>query len=436
MLESQKLELRASEIRERLNEISGLEGDALTADIRAEAGNLHAEYGEVETRRRAAIVAEDEAEERAKAEAGIELDSETRERLELRRKVRALDFLQAAIRGRQVDGAASEYSEAEGAGGDIPLALFEPDPREVREAEERAVTGAPGTVGVNMAPIVPFVFARSIAGAMGIDMPMVKSGTFGQARISTALTAGARTKGAAQAATAAAFAVGTATPKSVSAALEFLAEDVASAGHGNFEAALRDNLQMALSAELDNQFINGNGTAPNLRGILAALADPTAASDVLTFDSGIITAAGLVDGLWAEELGQVRQIVGVDTFRKMAVTFQPGKLVSNGTAPANSVGAATDGPMSLADWLKANTDGLRTNLRMPAPATNVQAGIAFRTGRAGMRTAVSPHWGRISITDVYSGATKAQTTVALHILVGDVIVVQPGAYAQTSYKVA
>ena len=56
MTNSQKLELRASEIRQRLNEIAGM--DDLSDDVRAESDRLTTEYAAVETRRRAAIIAE------------------------------------------------------------------------------------------------------------------------------------------------------------------------------------------------------------------------------------------------------------------------------------------------------------------------------------------------------------------------------------------
>lgn len=420
MKKSQKLELRASEIRQRLNEISGLEGDALTDEITSEADALQVEYREVETKRRAAIVAEDaEAAEAAEAD-GIILDTEMRERLELRGKVRVLDFVNAAMRGRVLSGAAAEYSEAEGAGGEIPVSLFEPDPREARE-EDRAVTAAPGTVGVNMAPIQPAVFAPSIAASMGIDMPMVGSGTFGQARINASLTAGAHAKGDDAEATAATFAVATATPKRVSAALEFVAEDVASAGVSNFESALRQNLSMALSAELDDQLINGDGQGNNLSGLFASLGAQPDDDVVLTFAHGIQKLANLVEGLWSTEVAQIRQLVGVGTYRMAS------RLVT----------AAATGEVTLAEYLRRVSGGFRTNARMPAPsagANSKQDGLSFRTGRSGMRTAVSPHWGRIGITDIYSGASRAETRVFFHVLLGDVLVIQPGAYSRTRYK--
>ena len=62
MTNAQKLALRLSEVRQRLNEIAALEGDDFTDEVRAEADRLTAEYRDKETQHRAAIVAEaDEA---------------------------------------------------------------------------------------------------------------------------------------------------------------------------------------------------------------------------------------------------------------------------------------------------------------------------------------------------------------------------------------
>ena len=415
MTTQQKLELRASEIRAKLNELSGLE--TLDEAQTAEVGSLTGEYATVETRKRAAIVAESAA---PVIEPGQVIDAEHRERLDLRGRARVTNFVVAALRGRQVDGAEHEFSDACEARGDIPLEMFEPDPR--HQVEERVVTSAPGTVGLNVAPIQPHVFAPSIAQYMGIDMPMVGSGTFSQARISAALVPDAKAKGAAIAATAATFAVKSATPKRVSARLEILAEDIAAAGVSNFESALRQNLTMALSAELDNQLIVGAGASNDLEGLLHGITDPSVDGTTLTFAHGIQKLAALIDGLWATETSHIRQIVGVDTYRLAAGVF------------AGS--AANKGERPLADYLRDNSGGFRTNSRMPAVASTKQRGLAFRAGVSGIRTAVCPHWGRIGISDVYTGAASAQTSVTFHVLLGDVLIIQPGAYSETQYKVS
>ncbi len=79
MTTAQKIRLRLSQVRSRLNEISGLEGDAFTDEIRSEAESLQTDYADLETRHQAAIVAEGEPEKRAAAP-----DAEMRERIELR----------------------------------------------------------------------------------------------------------------------------------------------------------------------------------------------------------------------------------------------------------------------------------------------------------------------------------------------------------------
>ena len=78
MTASQRLTVRASEIRTRLNEIAGLDGDTVTDEIRAETDRLTTEYGTVETQLRAAIVAEDEERREAETRGGGD-DAETRE---------------------------------------------------------------------------------------------------------------------------------------------------------------------------------------------------------------------------------------------------------------------------------------------------------------------------------------------------------------------
>ena len=67
MTNAQRLSVRLSEIRQRLNEVVGLEGDAYTAEIRAENDKLQTEYRDLEGKYRAAVIAEGDAEKRALA---------------------------------------------------------------------------------------------------------------------------------------------------------------------------------------------------------------------------------------------------------------------------------------------------------------------------------------------------------------------------------
>ena len=435
MTESQKIELRRSKVRERLGEIGKLSGDEYTDDIKAEERALQDEYTGLEQRHRTAIIAEDKDLEQHRAEAG-DLDAEQRERVELRSKARLTNYLTAAARGRLVDGAEAELCAAAGVSG-IPLELWDVPAPEQRSAEQRAITPAPGTVGVNLDPIRPAVFANSIAARLGIDMPRVASGTYATATITTSQDAAAKTKSAAIAATAGALTVTTATPKRVSARLELTLEDIAAVGQSNFEAILRQNLSLALSDELDDQAINGDGNAPNLKGMFANLTDPSApAAAVETFDRFVAIFVDGIDGLWANTGKDVAIVAGVDTYKLSAKTFRD-RVIDTGNR-----GGVSLGDEAFSDYAMAHFGGWWTNKRMPAKANHIQQGILYRKGRsamgasAGMRTAVCPHWGEVSIDDIYTGSAKAERYFTMHVLLGDVILVQPDAYAQVAFRVS
>ena len=361
-----------------------------------------------------------------------EPDAEMRERLELRSKASLTGFLRAALAGRRVDGAEREIQTAAGIGDGIPLELW--DTPDTRETRADAATGAPGTVGVNLDRIRPAVFANSIAPRLGIEMPRVESGTYASATITINLTAASKSKGGAQEASAAGFTVTSVTPKRISARIGIRIEDVAAVGQANFESILRENLSLVLSDELDDQVINGAGgnSGADLEGIFHKLTpDPTDPTDVADFDAFVAAFAGGVDGLWANTLKDVSIVCGPASYRKSALVFR-----DVGTNNGHR------GDVAFSDYAMARYGGWWTNKRMPDAASNIQQAVLFRKGRSmmggagGMRTAVCPHWNEISIDDIYSGSAQGERFFTMHVLLGDVILVQPDAYAQVSYKLA
>ena len=164
------------------------------------------------------------------------------------------------------------------------------------------------------------------------------------------------------------------------------------------------------------------GKAPNISGIFHALTDPTAPTAVANFDSFAAVHAGGIDGLWGSTLKDISIVCGPATLELAAKTFQ----------------AATNykGELSAAAYASANTGGLWTNKRMPDAASNIQQAILYRKGRMGIRTAVCPHWNAITIDDIYSDSASGERHVTAHVLLGDVKLVQPAAYAQVAYKLA
>ena len=300
---------RQSKERGRMAELSLV--DELNDEQRGELDNLEKSTPNLERQLRAATVALETEEREAETRAATAPDAEQRERIELRSKAMLTNYLMNAARGRMADGAEAELQSASGISGHgIPLELWDvPISRRDGEGERetRAITPAPGTVGVNLDPIRPAVFANSIAPRLGIEMPRVMSGTYASATITTSQTAAPLDKSAPSVGMAGALTVSTATPKRVSARLELTLEDIAAVGQANFESILRENLSLALSDQLDDQVINGNGTAPNLSGIFQGLSDPTAApTAVADFDAFVAAFAGGVDGLWANTQGALR----------------------------------------------------------------------------------------------------------------------------------
>ena len=159
--------------------------------------------------------------------------------------------------------------------------------------------------------------------------------------------------------------------------------------------------------------LTGNGTSPNLNGILKRLTDPTATASRMNEAKYIEAMVGALDGIHGTNLKDVRMLVGKTTFARMASLFW------NSTA------------VSVAAYLEANTGGVRMSDRIPVVASNVQPGIV----RVGMRSfcAVAPVWGGVQlIRDVYSSAGSGEVVVTALQLISDMQVLHSGAFAEVS----
>ena len=418
MTTAQKIAIRLSEIRQALNELSGKDGELTEAEEK-DLRSLSTEYPKLEARHRAAMISES-TEEAAALDGDGDGDGEDREHRELRSRSRLARFVAAAMDGVPVQGAEAGFSAAAGCPGSIPLELFEVRRSDTGAPERRAVTPAPGTTDENLAGIVPAIFDRSAASWLGIEMPTVPVGDAGFPVLSTSLTGGAVAKSADAAETAGAFTVTMAQPRRISGAFRFTVEDAARLS--GMESALRANIGSVLSDALDAQAINGSGTGDGtLNGLLNILTDPTApAANAETFARYISAAASHVDGLFAVDLGGVRQLVGVQTYGHMAASFR-----------------ANEDPTTAEAWLMQRTGGVRTSRRIAAPGSNIQQAIIRRANPMGDRVAVMPTWqGLQLIRDPYTGARKGEVALTALMLAGDVIVLRGGAFVQGAYRLA
>ena len=211
-----------------------------------------------------------------------------------------------------------------------------------------------------------------------------------------------------------------ASPKRIPARLTLSLEDVAAVGTESFEEGLRQALQGQLSHSLDNQIINGDGSAPNLSGLIDQLDDPDApATGVEDFVRWIALTAAAIDGLWATSLREIASVWPEEAYRQASAVFR-----------------GNQGDISISDYLMEKTAGFYANSRMPAVAANIATGIAARMGQPGITRAVVPSWGRIVVDDIYSNSGEGQRHVTVSAIVGDLLLVQADAYEQLAARVS
>lgn len=427
MTKTQKLQLRASELRAELDKLAVL--DSPTPEQLTDMDDKGKELDTVEVQYRAALRAEPDA---VITQTG-DVDPETRERLELRGKTLLTNYLLARAQGRLVSGVEAEFNAATGTEpGDIPVDLYGMS-SELRSPELRAdtATPAPGTVGINLDPIFPLIFARAVLPRVNVAMPSIPSGTYATATWTTALSAAAKAKGVAQESTAGAMTPVSSGSHRVSARLSLRLEDIADIGVANFESSARQQLMLAMSAELDRLGLLGDPavTTDEPQGLLSQLTDPADATTVIDYDGFVALAANAIDGgPWAEGLGDVKLLVNADTMKLAERTFQSA--------------TSYKGEYSAAACLREKSGGFFSSSRMPATASTIAQVLRVRAMTMGlegvnaMRLATCGVYDNVSIDDIYSDSGSAIRHFTMHSLITDVLLQQPDAFQRVDIKLA
>ena len=408
MTNTQKIALRMSEVRQRLNEVAGLEGDAFTDEVRSGSEKLQNEYRDLETRHRAAIIAGGEAETRAAN------DGEGREVRRLAERARLGEFLSSAAREKPVAGAEAELRAALNLDADqIPLDVLLPP-----GVEERAdaATNVTASVADNQSAIAGRIFAESAGAYMGIERPTVPVGdtTF------VALTAGAtgdfRSDGVDKDADAATFATKTVSPSRVTARYLFGVESTVRLQ--GMEEALRSDLTATLADKLDAVALSGQAAvanrSPAVEGLISQLTDPTDPSDVATWGDYLGVYSGRVDGKYSADGSNVRLLVNADTFKQ-----------------AYGLQVATSGDL-LSEHLPAGR--FRASANMPDTASTIATALSYAAGPR--RGFVQPVWRALTvIRDPYTKAASGEVALTAIVLTGAAMV-DSGPYARHEFKVA
>ena len=265
MTQAQRLAVRLSEIRQRLNEIAGLEGDALTDEIRAEADSLGTEYRDAETQHRAAIIAEGDEQRAAAGEFG-DGDGEPAEVRSLMARVHVNEYLNSAAAGIGLVGAPVELAAAlevpiVGASGGIAIPwamLAGPAPEDRQDPERRAFTDTGDYAGgVMQRPILQRLFGPGILDALGVRIDSVPAGRSEWPLITGGVAPSQKAEGTmADAAVAAMFATEVLKPKRLTGRYEFTHE--LNAQVADLEQALRRDLADAVAAKMSDLILNGD----------------------------------------------------------------------------------------------------------------------------------------------------------------------------------
>ena len=434
MTNKQKIEIRLSEVRSRLNEISGIEGDTFTDEVRSEAGVLQSEYSDLETRHRSAIVAESAEESRMQG-AFNEGDGESAEIRQLMTAVSIADYLTPATAGSGIEGRAKELNaalkvEAMGKSGgvSIPWIVLAGPPPERREAEQRAFTDTGAYAGgIAARPILQRLFGPGILDALGVRIDSVPSGRTEWPLLASGVAPDMKAEGTAAAdAVAASFSTEILKPKRLTGKYEFTHEQ--SAQVPDIEAALRRDLADAVRAKMSALALNGNEStsAQEPNGFLTKIAAPTAPTAVATYEDFAGSHATAVDGVHAQNEQEVSSVIGVSSYKLAARTYRTG---------AGSDESASEALMRRSQMCVASS-------YVPAPASMIQTGNIFHAagpngGGADMRgDSVAAVWPTLEvIRDIYSKAS--QGVVLTWVTLWDMeAAFRLAAYKRISFKVA
>lgn len=399
MLESQRLALRAGEIRTRLSELAGI-SEELTDEQTAELDTLRNEYADVERRHGAAVIAEDLPPE--KKERRDDESAEERELRELRGRVQVGNYVAAAQEQRGIDGAEAEYNEACGVRpGRFPLHLLAP------EMEQRTTTDTESAR--NQQTWIDRLFAESMAMAVGVTMKSVPAGV-ASVPVTTAGATGGQIERT-ESKSADAWTVGTTElkPKRASSHLIFSLED--SYRLPGLEDALRRDMRMALMEQVDRavflgQASQGTGTVANIVGLNTAtgVVEKTLTQSAKV-NAGMTHAAfvELIDGKHATGKGDLRIVasVGANTLWESTVLS-----VASETASVFK---------TLAQFLKDNGISWMTRGDIETATTNNKFGAFVGLARGIEGAGCAAIWDEgMLIRDEYTNAAAGEVKLTLH----------------------
>ena len=317
------------------------------------------------------------------------------ERIELR------NYLNAYSQGHKLEGAEAEMNQGLGLDSvsHVPWQALAPTLDERMEARTDDPTNVTiGDWGKTVNALLPRIFEKTDAGFLGVSTPGVRAGTTAYPVMTGGTTASMKAANAEVEADVATFSVTTVTPTRLSARYLLNLEGLAAMG-GMLESTLRNDLRRVMGDQFDEQIINGNGTSPNISGILNELTDATDATNVIDFDTFRLTATNELDGKMANTEASIRMLVGLQTWKKVRGILNTDKQL-DAIQAYQRLGGRIQNSARLPD--------------MDGTSKNQEAILTFEPSAA-----VAPIWqGVTMIRDPYTNAAKAQVALTAHMLFG------------------
>ena len=410
MLNSQRIQLRISEIRSKLNEVAAGDG-AMSPEQETEAEALRNEYRSAETRLQAAIIAEAEQADQADQAAaeGEPATSEQRELRDLQGAARAETPVLSVVDGNAPTGATKELQELRGLAANIlPFDLFLED-----DSEQRAATLPTGSALPSMQrPTRPMIFPtpvtrglvrQSRVGAGTQSYPIVTAPTDSPQSVAVTDTVGDSDT-----------TIGAETASAVRVQRSFSWEREEAAQFANLESDLRRLLNDNMSAALERQaLLQGD------RGIFQHGTDPTAgATEADSFNEVSNLLFAQLDGRLCDSLSQVQFIIGSATLAKWAALWRGNNAAMN--APR---------------WIEDNGAMYRVTAHAPVTTNsgNEQECVIV-LGKAGPHVEQALWSGVELIRDIYTGSATGLIRLTA-VVMSNVTVARPAHIKRTGLKI-
>ena len=395
MTNAQKLQIRQSEIRERLNVLSAPENE-LTDESKSELNSLMAELSDLEPKLRAAIVSEQEV-----IEARNDSESEDPALDDLRQRASVSEYLRQAITGQPLEGACRELNQelqitaVRGQGGGC---LMPVEQLALRADVANTTTTADDADSTNRRPIFSRLFARGVMEAMGVRLDSVPVGLIEYPILSDATTPAQTAEGSdAPDTVAASWNSEVLKPKRLIAQYEFTAEAVMTVP--GLDAALSSDLQMSMTSQMNKEVLTGNGTGANVRGLDTAITFPNDPAGVINFTDAIQFGLSAIDGLHAESEADISVVLGPNTYRKVAGILQ------------------TSTTENAFDVLRRRGTTIVTSAHVAAPAANIQKGYVHAGRDMARGDSIAAVWPAIElIRDPYTKAASSKTIITSVLL--------------------